>query len=166
MKVIASDLRNDEWRESDQPGGRKRMAQRFIAGSGAARKDKSRRTAEIMTQAAQACGKFFRPSGTFRACLKNHSWVAQATRLCRPATRRTEGDQRFQSMETAFWQCRSPQFRSAGRRPGRASRPRHRFFRQALSQRDAAINGLMRAIWLCRGWRRGGRFKICCGTNC
>src|SRR5439155_17338579 len=53
--------------------------------------------------------------------------VAQATRLYRPATRRTEWEQRFEPMGTAFSQGCSPQFRSAGRRPERASRPRYLF---------------------------------------
>ena len=42
--------------------------------------------------------------GCFRTCLKNRLLVAQAPRLCRPATRRTEEEQRFEPMETAFSQ--------------------------------------------------------------
>ena len=53
--------------------------------------------------------------------------VAQATRLCRPATRRTEWEQRFEPIGTGFSQGCSPQFRSAGRLPERASRPRYYF---------------------------------------
>src|SRR5439155_4311895 len=53
--------------------------------------------------------------------------VAQATRLCRPATRRTEWEQRFEPIGTRFPQDCSSQFRSAGRRPERASRPRYLF---------------------------------------
>src|SRR5437773_9367657 len=67
-----------------------------------------------------------------RACLENSFQVAQATRLCRPATRRTERKQRFEVMRTAFSQRGSVKFRSAGRRPGRASRPRHPFSKHAL----------------------------------
>src|SRR5436190_23896696 len=68
-----------------------------------------------------------------RACLENGLQVAQATRLGRPATRRTERERPFEPMSTAF-SLRCPrQFRSAGRRPGRAGRPRHPFSKQALS---------------------------------
>ena len=62
-------------------------------------------------------------AGWFRACVENRFEVAQATRLCRPATRRTERQQRFEPTGAAFSQSDSPQFRSAGRRPKRASRP-------------------------------------------
>jgi len=64
--------------------------------------------------------------------LKNDLLVAQATRLCRPATRRAERERQFEPMGAAFSQRCSPQFRSAGRRPGRASRLRHLFSKQAL----------------------------------
>ena len=67
------------------------------------------------------------------SCSENSFQVAQATRLCRPATRRTEPTQRFEVMRMAFWQPDSAQFRSAGRRPGRASRPRHTFSKHAQS---------------------------------
>src|SRR5213593_490525 len=80
-----------------------------------------------------------------RACLKNGLLVAQATRLFRPATRRTERERKFEPMGTAFSQRYSQQFRSAGlrrdevasatqagRRPWRAGRPRHPFSKQAL----------------------------------
>jgi len=70
-----------------------------------------------------------------RACLKNSLLVAQATRLCRPATRRTEPERQFAPMGTGFSQRCSLQFRSAGRRPGRAGRPRHPFSKQALKLR-------------------------------
>src|SRR5437016_8408716 len=73
-----------------------------------------------------------------RACLKNRLLVAQATRLCRPATRRTERERQFEPVGTAFSQRSSRQFRSAGRRPGRAGRPRHPFSKQALSWRGPA----------------------------
>src|SRR5881394_698238 len=53
--------------------------------------------------------------------------VAQATRLYRPATRRTELKRRFEVMRTIFSQQGSGQFRSASRRARRASRPRHPF---------------------------------------
>jgi len=67
----------------------------------------------------------------FRACLKNCFLVAQATRLCRPATRRTEREQRFQPVGTAFSQNCALRFRSAGRRPERASRPHYPFLKRA-----------------------------------
>ena len=69
----------------------------------------------------------------FRACLKTRCPVARATRLCRPATRRTEWEQRFEPMRTAFLQRGAPPFRSAGRRPERARRPLYPLFKQALS---------------------------------
>src|SRR6266498_3474442 len=68
-----------------------------------------------------------------RACLKTRCPVARATRLCRPATRRTEWEQRFEPMRTAFLQRGVAPFRSAGRRPERASRPLYPLFKQALS---------------------------------
>ena len=37
-----------------------------------------------------------------RACFENRFWVAQATRLCRPATRRTEREKPFEPMGMAF----------------------------------------------------------------
>src|SRR5437667_5894727 len=68
-----------------------------------------------------------------RASLEIGFQVAQATRLFRPATRRTERKQRFEAMRTACLQSGSAQIRSAGRRPGRASRPRYRYSKHALS---------------------------------
>src|SRR5437867_10723415 len=67
------------------------------------------------------------PACWLSACLGIGFLVAQATRLCRPATRRTAQKPRFELIRTAFSQRGSGQFRSAGRRPGRASRPRHPF---------------------------------------
>ena len=60
--------------------------------------------------------------------------VAQATRLCRPATRRTERAGRFESMATSLSRRRSPSFRSAGRQPERAGRPRHPGCSHALAE--------------------------------
>src|SRR6266571_9455814 len=51
--------------------------------------------------------------------------VAQATRLFRPATRRTEPERQSEPMGAAFSQRCSPQFRSAGR-------PRHPFSKHGL----------------------------------
>ena len=59
--------------------------------------------------------------------------VAQATRLFRPATRRTERERQFEAMIMAFSQRCSRQFRSAGRRPGRAGRPSTLRSKQALA---------------------------------
>ena len=67
-----------------------------------------------------------------RACLKNRFRVAQATRLCRPATRRTERGQRFAPMNTGLLNYCARQFRSAGRRPERASRPLYPFSKHTL----------------------------------
>src|SRR6266542_530464 len=67
-------------------------------------------------------------------CLGHFSaWVAQATRLSRPATRRTERGLPREPMGAVFSQREPAPFRSAGRRPGRASRPRYPFVRHALS---------------------------------
>src|SRR6266496_3560817 len=59
---------------------------------------------------------------SLRVCLENGFQVAQATRLCRPATRRTQRKQRFEAMRTAFPPHGSPHSRLASRQPGRASR--------------------------------------------
>jgi len=67
-----------------------------------------------------------------RACLEI-GWVAQATGLCRPATRRTEREGHRQLMMTACSSGPPLPFRSAGRRPGRASGPHHPFFKHALN---------------------------------
>jgi|KBSSwiStaDraftv2_1062776.scaffolds.fasta_scaffold168447_2 Tol biopolymer transport system component len=70
-------------------------------------------------------------------------WVAQATRLFSPATRRTEWEQRFEPMGTAVSQIWSPQFRSAGRRPERASRPRYPSSKHAISTRALLASVLL-----------------------
>jgi len=74
-----------------------------------------------------------------RPCLEI-GWVAQATGLCRPATRRTEREGHPQLMMTACWSGQPLPFRSAGRRPGRASGPRHPFFKHALRQSSRVLN--------------------------
>ena len=71
---------------------------------------------------------------SLRACSRIRVPVARATGLCRPATRRTERERQFEPIGTAFSQRCSRKFRSAGRRPGRAGRPRHLFSKQALSR--------------------------------
>src|SRR5947207_1744236 len=80
----------------------------------------------------------------------------QATRLCRPATRRTEWEQRFEPIGTGFSQGCSPQFRSAGRPPERARRPRYLFLKRALRLRrnTPAGQGLILDL---RGALRGVR---------
>src|SRR4029453_5946739 len=62
-----------------------------------------------------------------RAYLKSRLPVAQATR---PAG----WEQRFESMGRALSQSCSTQFRSAGHRPERASRPHYLFLKHALSR--------------------------------
>jgi hypothetical protein len=49
-----------------------------------------------------------------RACLKNGWLVAQATRLCRPATRPTEWNPPALTTGLVLFQACSPRFRSAG----------------------------------------------------
>src|SRR6266508_314617 len=49
--------------------------------------------------------------------------VAQATRLCRPATRRTEWEQRFKPMRTAFSPGCSPQIPVGGSPTGAGESP-------------------------------------------
>src|SRR6266571_4402947 len=81
------------------------------------------------TMEGVAAGLLFR----LRACLENGLLVAQATRLCRQATCRTERERQFEPMDRAF-SLRCPrQFRSAGRRPGRAGRPSTLRSKQALA---------------------------------
>ena len=71
--------------------------------------------------------------------MKNGLLVAQATRLFRPATRRTERERRFEPMWTVIWRLCARQFRSAGRRPGRSGRPRHPFSKpQAATPRKTS----------------------------
>jgi len=71
-----------------------------------------------------------------RACLKIRMQVAQATGLCRPATRRTEGRGRRKPRWTAFFCAGVTPFRSASRRPEQAGRLFHPFLKQALIQCD------------------------------
>jgi hypothetical protein len=80
--------------------------------------------------------------------------IAQANRLFRPATRRTEWEQRFEQMGTVCSQSCSRDFLSASRRPGRASRPRHPFIKRALSEalpdRDC-VRRTSRSAWESQG---------------
>ena len=78
---------------------------------------------------------------SYTACLESGFQVAQATRLCRPATRRTERKQRFEVMRTAFSERGSLPFRSSGRRPGQASRPRHPFSKHAHRLSEVRVTG-------------------------
>src|SRR5881409_4021592 len=84
-------------------------------------------------------GRPMRGGGSLRACLEI-GWVAQATGLCRPATRRTEREGHPQLVMTACWSGQPLPFRSAGRRPGRASGPRHPFLKRAGNRRLAILN--------------------------
>src|SRR5688572_29008848 len=70
-------------------------------------------------------------SAAFRACVENQEWVAQTTGL---AVRRPAGRIAARGFLQTPAQLSTPLplFRSAGRRPGRASRPFHPFFTQAL----------------------------------
>ena len=68
-----------------------------------------------------------------RACLKNRFQPAAATCRRRPVTHGTKRRRWSEARGTAFSPADAPWFRSAGRRPGRASRPRYPFFRHALS---------------------------------
>src|SRR5437867_8250558 len=70
-----------------------------------------------------------------RACLEIAFWVAQATGLCRPATRRTEWGAHRQRIRAAFCWAQPCSLRSARRRPERAGRPSHPFFKHALRWR-------------------------------
>src|SRR6266404_4697107 len=82
----------------------------------------------------------FGGSQALRACLKIQFWVARATGLCHPATRRTERERQLEPMDTAFSQRCSRKFRSAGRRPEGAGRPRHPFSKEALREHAPAIS--------------------------
>ena len=79
------------------------------------------------------------PIKVARCCRAARIRVAQATRLCRPATRRTEREDRFKPVRTASKKTDTPQFRSAGRRPGRASRPRHPSFSEIYPTKSDQI---------------------------
>ena len=80
-------------------------------------------------------------SNTASPCRSARGWVAQATRLCGPATRRTKWVRTPQPTRTAV--CAKPplSFRSAclpnrraSRQPEQASRPRHSIFKPALGR--------------------------------
>jgi len=88
------------------------------------------------------------PRGRERsACPKNRRWVAQATSLCRPATRRTERKARLDSVVARFSVRPPPPFRSAGRRPERAGRPHHPILR-SLGQLPAPVSPFPSLSWL------------------
>src|SRR5438093_7916916 len=61
-----------------------------------------------------------------RACLESAFWVAQASGLCRPATRRPEWGAQRQRIRPAFCWAQPCSFRSAGR-------PCYPFFKHALN---------------------------------
>src|SRR5437867_2856787 len=61
-----------------------------------------------------------------RACLENGLLVAQATRLCRPATRRTERERQFEPIGTAYSiLCPRSSGRRVADRSGRVARATH-----------------------------------------
>src|SRR6266516_1266862 len=77
---------------------------------------------------------------SLRVCLENGFQVAQATRLCRPATRRTEWKQPFEVMKTPVSQRGSAKFRSAGRRKNcsmQSARAMCQAFASALTARSS-----------------------------
>ena len=86
------------------------------------------------------------------ACPKIRLRVAQATRLCRPATRRTERERWFETKETVFSQRCAPSFRLAGRQPGRASRPRYPYLAAAALFRP--MLGFL--LLIANGWSGAG----------
>ena len=67
-----------------------------------------------------------------RACPEIRFWVAQATGLCRPATRRAERGARPEAIKEGLLPGAAAPFRSAGRRPARAGRPCSPFSGHAL----------------------------------
>src|SRR5437867_3586224 len=75
-----------------------------------------------------------------RASLRNRCWVAQATRLSCPATRRTKRQRSIEPSGLASSASCSSGFRSAGRQPGRAGRPHHPLFRRALKATFIALS--------------------------
>ena len=75
--------------------------------------------ATILELTLEFCSRDKTAAPALRTRLKNGLLVAQATRLCRPATRRTERERQFEPIGTAFSLLCPRQFRSAGRRPGR-----------------------------------------------
>ena len=97
-------------------------------------------------------------SQSLRACLKTRVWVAQATGLCRPATRRTERVGRPYATLSGLFNPSSLSFRSASRRPERAGRPHYPLFKQALTwmktkcclSRSAQARAMPR--WLLKQW--------------
>src|SRR5881397_2957874 len=97
------------------------------------------------------------------------AWVAQATGLCRPATRRTEWGAHRQRIRTAFCWAQPCSFRSAGRRPARAGRPCYPFFKHAL-RAWPEIAWVAQATGLCRPATRrtewGGRRQRMTTTYC
>jgi hypothetical protein len=70
-----------------------------------------------------------------RACQDIRFWVAQATGLCRPATRRAERGACTEAITTGLLKEAASIFRSASRRPERASRPCYPIFGRALISR-------------------------------
>jgi hypothetical protein len=82
--------------------------------------------------ALRSCGGSPGKAG-LRACPEIRFWVAQATGLYRPATRRAERGWQPQPINTGLLEEPASVFRSASRRPARAGRPCYPFSGGALS---------------------------------
>src|SRR5712692_10643178 len=79
------------------------------------------------------------PADLVRACAEIRFWVAQATGLYRPATRRAEREARPEAIRTGLLKEAASIFRSASRRPERASRPCYPFSGHALSNTRLSV---------------------------
>lgn len=71
-------------------------------------------------------------------------WVAQATRLCRRATRPTKWEETFFWRTTRILRNDFSPFRAASRQPARASCPFHPFLKHALSFLGFFVVGVLR----------------------
>jgi len=84
------------------------------------------------------------------------NWVAQATGLCRPATRRTERRRHSFAPRCRLIPKRQPRsFRSASRRPGRASGPFHPFSDRLLD------NSYLELLLAPSRWKSTFRLNFC-----
>jgi hypothetical protein len=85
-----------------------------------------------------ACSWVYPLRTTPRARPTIRFWVAQATGLYRPATRRAERGAHSNSIKTGLLKEAAAIFRSASRRPARAGRPCHPIAGPALRLLDSA----------------------------